>query len=142
MLQKKRSLKMERVDAAELINGNYTVLLQYDEAFAKECYSFMKSRCYLPKTVIEYKRKAFIAKENSIRVTFDHNITGTESCFNIFEKNLLLNPILNPYLAVLEVKFNGFLLSYIKDMLMECDKTELSVSKYCLGRAVSKHFVF
>ena len=52
------------------------------------------------------------------------------------------NPILDPCLVVLEVKFNGFLLGYIKDMLEECNASELSVSKYCLGRAVSKHYRF
>ncbi len=50
--------------------------------------------------------------------------------------------VLDPYLVVLEVKYNGFLLSYIKDILQEVDKTETSVSKYCLGRTISKHFVF
>ena len=38
---------------------------------------------------------------------------------------------------VLEVKYNGFLLSYIKDLLDLVERSELSVSKYCLGRGVS-----
>ena len=83
-----------------------------------------------------------MAKENKIRITFDHHITGSESCFDIFSPSLVENPILDPCLVVLEVKFNGFLLGYIKDMLEECNASELSVSKYCLGRAVSKHYRF
>ena len=43
---------------------------------------------------------------------------------------------------VLEIKYNGFLLSYIKDALRALDGSELSVSKYCLGRGVSKHYTF
>ena len=43
---------------------------------------------------------------------------------------------------VLEVKYNGFLLSYIKDMLSGAANGELSVSKYCLSRTVGKHFYF
>ena len=137
-LQKKRSLRMERKDAMELSNGNYRVLLRYKEDFAAECFGMMMSRCYRPKAVIEYRRKAFVAKENKIRVTFDHHITATESCFHIFDRELPLAPALNPYLAVMEVKYNGFLLGYIKDMLMECDRSELSVSKYYLGRGFTK----
>ena len=38
--------------------------------------------------------------------------------------------------TVLEVKFNGFLLSYIKDMLLPVQKSELSVSKYALARSL------
>lgn len=141
-LQKKRSLKLSREDAKELISGDYSILLKYQEPFAAECFSLMNMLCYRPKTVITYMRKAFVAKENEIRVTFDHHIKGTESCIDIFSDTLLESSILDPYLVVLEVKFNGFLLGYIKDMLKECDTSELSVSKYCLGRSISKHYLF
>lgn len=141
-MQKKRSLRMKREDAQQLLKRNYEVLLKYKESLAQECYGLMHTRCYLPRTVVEYKRKAFIAKENKIRITFDHHIIGTESNFDIFSPDLIQNPILDPYLAVLEVKYNGFLLSYLKDILYECDKSETSVSKYCLGRGISKHYTF
>ena len=90
--------------------------------------------CYKPKAVIEYKRKAYVVKENKIRITFDHSIIATESNFNIFDSNLNQNFMMNTFFVVLEVKYNGFFLSYIKDLLDDCNKSELSVSKYCLGR--------
>lgn len=141
-LQKKRSLFMKKADAKSLAKGDYSVLLGYEEGFAAECFSLMSMLCYRPKTVITYHRKAFVAKENRIRVTFDHHIKGTEACFDIFSDQLLEDSLLDPYFVVLEVKYNGFLLSYIKDMLKECDRSELSVSKYCLGRGISKHYQF
>lgn len=141
-MQKKRSLTMSREDSERLIEGDYSVLLKYKESFAAECYALMNMLCYRPKAVITYNRKAFVAKENRIRITFDHHIRGTECRFDIFAGDLQEPPILDVYLAVLEVKYNGFLLNYIKDMLNECDKSELSISKYCLGRAISKHYNF
>lgn len=141
-MQKKRSLKMSREDAETLIKGNYGVLLNYDEPFAAECYWMMNQFCYIPKTVVEYRRKAFIAEENSTRVTFDHHIMGTESNTDIFSEKLPLNPLLNTFLVVMEVKFNGFLLGYVKDILKNAGTGELAVSKYCLGRAVSMHYSF
>ncbi|MBD7915733.1 polyphosphate polymerase domain-containing protein [Clostridium sp. Sa3CUN1] len=140
--QKKRSLKLSKEDAFQMINGNYSVLLKYNESFAYECYCLMNMYCYKPKAVIEYKRKAFVVKENKIRITFDHNIRATESNFNIFDESLNQNLMMNTFFVVLEVKYNGFLLSYIKDLLNECSKSELSVSKYCLGRTISKHYLF
>lgn len=140
-LQKKRSLRMNKDDAKRMIVGDYSVLLKYEEPFAAECFSLMNLQCYRPKTVITYLRKAFVAKENKIRITFDHDIKGTESCFDIFSDKLLEYNLLDPYLVVLEVKYNGFLLGYIKDMLRECDTSELSVSKYCLGRVISKNYI-
>lgn len=141
-MQKKRSLTLNREDAQALIRKDYSVLLKYEEPFAAECYWMLNQFCYEPKAVIEYKRRAFIAKENAIRITFDHHIVGTECCMDIFMKGLLQNPLLSPFLVVLEVKFNGFLLGYIKDILENAGAGELAVSKYCLGRAVSMHYHF
>ncbi len=141
-MQKKRSVRLEREAARRLTQGDYSVLLSCAEPFAQECYAVMQMHGYRPKTVVEYQRMAFIARENKIRVTFDHHIIATEACFDIFDSALMQNPVLDPGLAVLEVKYNGFLLSYIKDMLQECDSSELSVSKYSLGRSISKHYHF
>ena len=140
--QRKRSLRLARADAQRLIQGDYSVLLRYDDRFAAECFGVLQMYLYRPRAVVEYRRKAYIARENKIRITYDHHITGTESCFDIFSPELLQNPLLHPGLVVLEVKYNGFLLSYIKDMLERCNASELSVGKYSLSRAVSKHYQF
>lgn len=132
--QLKRSLRVSREDAIRLTKGDYEVLLQYAEPFAAEVYGFMKTRVYVPRTIVEYNRKAFIAKENRIRVTFDNRIVSTESCYDLFSEHLNMNPVMDPYDVVLEVKFNGFLLNYIQSMINCIDKSELSVSKYMLAR--------
>lgn len=132
--QMKRSLRISREDAQSIIGGNYSVLLSYEEPFAAEMYSLMQTKCYRPKTIVEYNRKAFVAKENKIRITFDNRIVSTESSFDLFDPGLNMNPVLDPYDVVLEVKFNGFLLGYIRELINPVDKSELSVSKYVLAR--------
>lgn len=140
--QLKRSLKVNREDASELMNGDYRCLLRYAEPFAAECYGIMNMHCYRPKTIVQYDRKAFIAKENKIRVTLDSNITATESCFDIFSNELALNPVLDQFNFVMEVKYNGFLLSYIRELINEVNGSEISVSKYCLARNISCNYNF
>lgn len=135
--QLKRSLRVTREDAERLRRGDYAPLLRYPEAFAAECYTLLHSRCYRPKTIVEYDRKAFIAKENKIRITFDSRVEATESCLDLFSPRLNMNPVLDPYCVVLEVKFNGFLLSYLRQLINSVDKSELSVSKYALARQQS-----
>lgn len=141
-LQKKRSLRMKREDAEKLITGEYSILLNYHEAFAGECYAMLNMHCYRPVCVVSYQRKAFVAKENKIRVTFDHHIVASESDFQLFSSKLNQYSVFDPYLVVLEVKYNGFLLSYIKDVINTIDKSEISVSKYCLGRSIGKHYLY
>lgn len=140
--QKKRSLSLERQMAERLCDGDYGVLLKEKTPMAAEIYGILQMYCYKPKAVIEYKRKAYIKEENAIRITFDSDIVGTESCFQIFSPELSLYPLFDPFLVVMEVKYNGFMLSYIKDLLNLAGKTPTSVSKYCLGRKIGMNDVF
>ncbi|MCI9625437.1 MAG: polyphosphate polymerase domain-containing protein [Clostridia bacterium] len=132
--QLKRSLQISREEAIALTKGDYSPLLHYKERFAAECYALMNTRCYRPKTIVQYHRKAFIAKENKIRITFDSNIVATESNFDLFAPYLNMNPVLDKFNVVMEVKFNGFLLDYIRRMINSVNRSELSVSKYVLAR--------
>lgn len=135
--QLKRSLKVSRDDAKELCMGNYTSLLKYDDPFAKEMYGYMMMYTYKPKVIVEYQRDAYYAKENSIRITFDHHLVATESSYNIFDEQLQMSPIIASDMVVLEVKYNGFLLSYIKDLVLDSSCISTSVSKYYMSRNIS-----
>lgn len=138
--QKKRSLRIARADAEALARGCYDSLLSYPDPFAAECYGLMTMWCYRPKTIVEYRRLAYIARENKIRITFDRDIRANEACCDLFSPNLNLYPVLDPFNLVLEVKYNGFLLSYIKDLVNGANRSELSVSKYCLARSAGLKF--
>lgn len=137
--QRKRSLPLKREDGQKLLQGDYSPLLQFSEAFAAECYGLMNRMCYRPKAVVEYRRKAFVARENRIRITIDKDMTATESCFDIFSENLIQYPVWDAFHAVLEVKYNGFLPSYIKELVSSVNCSEISVSKYGLSRSVGLH---
>ncbi len=140
--QRKRSLRLSRDDAKALIAGHQEVLLAQNSDFGRECYGLMQQWAYRPKTVVEYDRFAFAAPENSIRITFDSHIRANECCLDLFDPQLLLNPVTYPSAVVLEVKYNGFLLSYMKDMLLPVQQSELSVSKYCMARQTGCKYQF
>ena len=135
--QRKRSLRLRREEAVRLCQGDYRPLLSHTDPFAAECYGLMHCRCYRPKAVVAYRRQAYVARENHIRITLDSQITATESSYDLFSQQLPLYTVMDPFQMVLEVKYNGFLLSYLKDLLDLVARPELSVSKYCLARSVS-----
>lgn len=135
--QRKRSLRLSREDAQSLCRGDYRPLLGYPDPFADECFGLMHCRCYRPKAIVEYHRWAYVARENHIRITLDSQVCATESCCELFSAQLPLYPVMLPFQLVLEVKYNGFLLSYIKDALNDVERSELSVSKYCLARGLT-----
>lgn len=138
--QKKRSLRLERADAEQLARGRYDSLLRYNEPVAAEIYALLQMYCYRPKTIVEYRRFAFIARENQIRVTFDHDIRSTEAHLDPFDPMLDLYPVVDQFNGVLEVKYNGFLLGYIKEQVNRANRSELTVSKYCLARSAGLRF--
>ena len=138
--QKKRSLRLSRADAEEVAAGRYDCLLSYPDPFAAECYGLMHRKCYRPVTIIAYRRKAYILSENQTRITLDQDIRATEAHLQFFVPPRNLAPVLDPFNAVLEVKYNGFLLSYVKDLVSTANRSPLSVSKYALARSAGKRF--
>lgn len=140
--QLKRSLAVNRAEAKRLISGDLGWMLGRPEPFAQELFAIMQMHGYRPKAVIEYRRQAYVARENRIRITFDSDIRATEAHMDAFDPHLLMHPVFDPFNTVLEVKYNGFLLSYIKDQLNAVSKRPLSVSKYCLGRDITQGFQF
>ena len=117
-----------------LILGETGFLLDRPEPFAQEMHALMSINGYMPKAIVVYNRKAFIAQENKIRVTLDSNIRATETNLDLFDPDLSTYPVFDPFNVVLEVKYDGFLLSYIRNVLNRVEKSELAVSKYCLSR--------
>lgn len=139
--QHKRSLLIEPQDAKAIIKGDYCVLAKYKEDLAGELYRIMKLEGYMSKCIVEYKRTAFMVPVNDVRITLDSYITANEGNYDLFSPSLPLYPVSHADDIILEVKYNGFLLSYIKDMMTLCDKTEISASKYCKARSMG-HVTF
>lgn len=132
--QCKRSLGMEYKDARLLLEGRYSVLLNYDNALATEMYLTMTTECYIPKCIVEYDRMAYFDATDGVRITFDSNVCASESNLSPFDEKVHFSPVLRPGDVVLEVKYKTLLLSYIREMLGEYCKLESSVSKYSLSR--------
>lgn len=137
-LQRKRSLILSKEEAEKMIKVDYNFLMERPEKIAHSIYTKMVTRCYRPKCIVEYDRLAYLRKYNDTRVTFDMNLRATEADFNLFNENMVLYPVCNPGEITMEVKFNGFLFSYIKQAVSTADKTQVSNSKYCKARRISK----
>lgn len=133
MRQVKKTLLIPRSLAEELIEGKYEGLKNIDNPLAFYFYKRL-SEGMLPKVIISYDRLSYCLNTNNTRITFDSNIRSTESNFDIFVPTLQARPILPASQLILEVKFNGFLLDYIKKELQGLKQSVTSYSKYVNGR--------
>lgn len=133
IFQRKRSLIVTRAEAEALISGQYECLREKGE-FGSYIYALMNTECYRPSCVVQYVRQAYVSDTNDIRITFDRRLSANEGNFNIFDRCLQLYPVWLSENTIMEVKYNHFLLSYIKNMIDEADKLHVSSSKYCQCR--------
>ena len=130
--QKKISLSIKKELAEEMIDGHYTGLLELNSDLALTFYQILETGLYRPKCIVEYQRIAFVEESNDTRITMDSEIGMSPFCDHFFDKQLSLIPVRKE--PVLEVKYNGFLLSNIKQVLDFADASELAISKYAMSR--------
>ena len=131
--QLKESLIINKEDAKYLIQGNYDVLLKYNEDIAKRIYIILMSGYYKPKVIIEYKRIAYMGKTTT-RITFDFEIKSSTNIEDFFNENINYIENIDKKDVVLEVKFDRLLEPYISTILDKYISRSQSVSKYMMGR--------
>lgn len=135
-LQRKRSLTVSREQAERIAAGDYEPLLEMNTKFSLELYGRMQQFLYRPKCLVEYDRRAFMVIDNDTRVTFDSNLRASVSNLDLFAEKPLFYPVETDGMVTMEVKFNRFLLSYVKNLLSGSLGLQTSASKYGAARGV------
>lgn len=128
--QKKSSIIVTREEVIKLINGDFSCLRNQNSPEAEHLYLEMCSRMYRPRVMVEYNRAAFYLPSKEIRVTFDWNTTANRINQDLFAKEICWTPLRPSSVGVLEVKFNGFLFSYVQNLLEEVEKLPAMNGKY------------
>ena len=126
----KRSCRLSREEGERLLRGDFTFLLEREDSLAREFYAKLR-RGLAPKTVVRYRREAFLYAPGNVRVTLDGDLrTGTPEQF-LVPKRLL--PALGS-LAVVEVKYDAFLPEIVKLAVQVPNRQGTACSKYALCR--------
>lgn len=132
----KETAGLNREETMALINGNTEILLSHDNEVLNNVYYFMSRDFYRPALIVDYEREAYIAPIENIRITFDKNIRASATDFDFFNPHLNLQPVFDDPTMVLEVKYNHFLPTWLKDILSSFNSERYAISKYCLGRFI------
>ena len=111
------------------------------EVFWNTEYELLKEFCidivnkkFAPKVIIDYERVALVEPITNIRITFDYNITASDSFNRFLVSDYIKIPLLESGKHVLEVKFDDILPSHIKHILQSQILIQQSFSKYYMGR--------
>ena len=131
--QRKQTLTLNREQAEQIIAGDYSCLDDCGD-FGRYMRLTMQTGAYRPACLVEYDRTAFFCRTNDTRITLDSGLRSNEGSFELYDASVQLYPVTLPGKVTLEVKYNRFLLSYIKDVVSRVDMLSVSGSKYCRCR--------
>jgi len=118
-----------------LINGDYDVLWERNEAVCKEFYITCKNMGLKASVIVDYHREAYVYPACNVRITFDKHlracgITDMEMFGN--PRNAVSIPVFMNDSVIFEVKYDDFLPKYIRGMIPSFIGVPTSLSKYCL----------
>lgn len=133
-MQKKTSILVSREETERLLCGDYHFLKSREEKVAWDFYIMMTEGVYRPKCLIEYQRLAFVSPVNDTRITIDSNLTADEGDFSLFGEWQRGYPVIGYGKGILEVKYNHFLLDYIRTALSPYQLYEAAEGKYSASR--------
>lgn len=138
----KETITISKEDALDLIDGDYSVLLNYDSDISEYAYNLLSTQNYRPVSVVEYERRAFTHKHFNTRITLDNNLRCNTFCTDLFSDNINFTNILPWDKTILEVKYDRFLFSQIQDVLNNCDFSEKPPSKYGTCRRLLQSYYY
>ena len=128
----KRSLKIPRDLADQLIAGDPDGLENTNYGLLSDVYREMRTRLLHPVVIVDYDREAYLHPAETVRITLDKNLHTGLSRTDMFNPYVpTVSPFDEPW-TVLEVKYDRVLPPYIADLL------SWAVPEAC-GSAVSKY---
>lgn len=130
----KQSLLLSREEAEAMQHGDYSFLQLRPEPVATTLYLRLIQGAYLPKTLVEYDREAYIFDAGDVRITFDTGTRATASDWDLFAQTPPWTTIAPPGTGVLEVKYTSLLPSFLKEIVKTADRLAGPNSKYVQAR--------
>jgi len=128
----KRSQTIPRLLCEQLIAGDPAGLETTRSGLLNDVYREMTVNLLRPVVIVDYVREAYLHPAEEVRITFDKQLRTGLWSKDLFNPDI---PTISPFdnnEIILEVKFNQFLPSYIRDIL----------TTYCAGAcpsAISKY---
>lgn len=133
MTTKKSCLIDERI-CCQLMSGKGIQIAPDLSEGQKQLLFEMQSKAMRPVVIVEYVRYPFVEENGNVRITFDEAIGSSNDISGFLKERIAVRPVLSKGMTVLEVKWDEFLPSYIKDHMQLDSLQWCSFSKYYLCR--------
>ena len=129
----KYSALLTAEQAQKIVDGDIDWMLRSDHPLIQELYCKMRYQGMRPKTIVDYTREPFIFRPGNVRVTLDYDIRTGLGCTDFLNPDAVTIPAGDAPILV-EVKWDEFLPSIIRDLVSIPDRRVGSFSKYAQCR--------
>lgn len=132
-LCRKESVTLTPEEAQAFADGDIHRFGDDSRPLVCELYSKMKSQGLMPRTVVDYTREPFIFPAGNVRVTIDYGLRTGLNATELLDPHMPTVPAPNAPI-ILEVKWDEFLPSVIRDLVQLSGTRSAAFSKYAACR--------
>lgn len=132
-LCRKEQARISQETAQDAIRRDAEHLCQNEQALVRELGYKMKAEGLLPKTIVDYTREPFVYLPGNVRVTLDYDIRTGMTGTDFLNPDCIMIPAGNAA-RILEVKWDEFLPSLIRDLVQVPGTHTSAFSKYAACR--------
>ena len=129
----KYSAGLSAEEAQAIVDGRLDWMMDSGRSLVQELYTKMKFQGLRPRTIVDYTREPFIYGPGNVRVTFDYNIRTGLGCVDFLNPDCITIPAVDAGI-ILEVKWDNFLPSIIRDAVQTPGRRVTAFSKYAQCR--------
>ena len=129
----KFSAELSREEAQKIVDGELGWMMDSGRPLVQEFYSKMIYQGIRPKTIVDYTREPYIYRPGNVRITFDYDIRTGLGCTDFLNPDCPTIPAGDPVI-LLEVKWDNYLPSIIKDCVQTPGRRAEAFSKYAQCR--------
>ncbi len=132
----KKSTQITQEQCQRLIDGDTRWLAESGKPLCRELYAKMQCQLLRPRVVVDYTRRAFVYAPGNVRVTIDDEIRSGLSATQMFAPFVTVPADLR-HPVILEVKYDAYCPSIIRDAVQLDTRRTSSFSKYAVCRLTS-----
>ncbi|MBQ0070773.1 MAG: polyphosphate polymerase domain-containing protein [Spirochaetales bacterium] len=125
----KVSAPLSKEETERLIAGDYSWMATKKDGLVVELYSKMQTELLRPKTIVQYRREPFIHTAGNVRITLDYDVRTGLLSTDLLNPDTPLIPA-SPGTVILEVKYDNFLPTSVRDVIQLLHRGESAFSKY------------
>ena len=129
----KFSADLTAEEVYKITDGDLDWMLTSDRVLLQELYCKMHYQGIRPRTIVDYTREPFIFRPGNVRITLDYDIRTGLNCTDFLNPRAITIPAGDTPI-LMEVKWDAFLPSIIRDAVSIPDRRVGSFSKYAQCR--------